>query len=131
MSAGDLDILLIGPIVYSEINDNLRATTTLVVTTHCEGLEDYCDAKEREVPSLMPTHERWRGAIQALDDGEIQIKSLPPEIGLSCSTDTAKYLIFFKDWAILAVCPSTISLRHIEIVLVTKGLPTVLRIQPA
>jgi hypothetical protein len=125
-----LHILLIGPIVFSEVEDKLRSTTTLVVSSNGESLEAYCDAKENDLPSLMPTQVRWRGAIMELGDGRVQMKSLPPEIGLSCSADTAKYLVRFRDWAMLAICLSTMSQAEIKEVLQRNGLPEALDIQP-
>jgi hypothetical protein len=126
----ELQIVLVGPLVFIELEDKLRSTTTLVIASNPESLEAYCDAKEKEYPSLMPTQDRWNGATMELEDGQIQMKSLPPEIRLSCSTDTAKYLVRFRDWAILAICLSTMSQAEIREVLRSNGLPEVVDIQP-
>jgi hypothetical protein len=128
-SSGSLEIVLVGPLVFSEIKDNLRATTTLVISSDPASLEAYCDGKEQEFPSLMPTQERWQGEMMVLDEGKIQIKALPAEVGLSMSSEFVRYLVFFKGWAILAVCLSTKSQEEIRSVLRDNGLPDVLSMQ--
>lgn len=130
MKGDHLDILLIGPLVFSEIEDHLRNTTTLVITSNPDSLEAFCDAKEQEFPSLMPTQTRWHGDMMALDEGQIQMKSLASEVSMSSSAEIVRYIVFFKDWAILAVCLSSKSLEEMKAVLRENRFPEVVSIQP-
>jgi hypothetical protein len=64
-----------------------------------------------------------------LSDGDIQIKSLPAEVGISSSAEIFKYLVYFRDWAILIVCTSDKSRAEIEQALRENNLPEVVHIQ--
>ncbi len=129
MTSGRLEILLLGPLVFIDLEDRLRNKTTLVISSNPDSLELYCGEKEEEFPSLMPVQDRWHGDIMAVDEGQIQMKSLSPEVGMSSSAEFVRYIVFFKDWAILAVCLSTKSKEEIRKVLEYNGLPEVLEIQ--
>ena len=65
-------ILLIGPIVFAELEDRISGKTALVIANEPAALEKYCDEQEVEYPSLMPTQDRWQDPIYAVDDGDVR-----------------------------------------------------------
>ena len=70
MKEDKVQVLLIGPIVFSETEDRISGKKALIIASNQAELEEYCDEQEAEFPSLMPTQTRWRGDIFAVDEGE-------------------------------------------------------------
>jgi hypothetical protein len=125
------EILLIGPLVFAELEDRSSGKKALVIANEPAELEDYCDKQDVEYPSLMPTEDRWQAPIYAVDDGEARVRIMPRAMDVVAVSTLAGYTLYVQDGKVTTFCPSTKTTDYIKEVVETYGCLKVLGIHPA
>ena len=123
-------ILLIGPIVFAELEDRISGKTALVIANEPAALEKYCDEQEVEYPSLMPTQDRWHGLIYVVDDGQVKSKIILSDMDVIGMGAISSYAVHVHDGAATAVCPSYKTAGDIKALLERGGRLKVISVLP-